>query len=190
MYTIRHNNNACLAVRKIFGIGLFILSTLLFSLSSASAQETTDTISEKLAAAEELYYEGKFNEAVSLVNECLIEKSVQAQDKKTAYKLLANIRLSQENPAAAETDIRQLLAVDPDYTPTIEQETPQFVKLVTEVKAKIKQEQPKKKTWLWIGAGAAAAVAVTTFLIIQGNDDGSEEPIINKPLALPPAWPE
>jgi hypothetical protein len=154
-------------------------------------EQTNQSVQDKLTAAEELYYEGVFDKALILIHACLQDKAIQEAERKSAYKLLANIQLSQENRAAAETGIRNLLAIDPGYMPTIEQETPQFIALVKEVKAKIKQEQTKKKTWLWIGAGAATAAAVAaTYFIIQGGDNGSREEVDERPLALPPDWPD
>jgi hypothetical protein len=176
---------------KVFICYLFSLSAFLFSPFVVTAQETTvQSVQDKLTAAEELYYEGLFNGAITLIDECLLSKSIQLQEQKNAYKLLANIRLAQENRKAAEAGIRKLLILDPEYTPTLEQETPQFVSLISEVKAKIEQEKPKKKTWLWIGAGATAVVAVATYFIIQGHENGEQPPEQDRPLALPPDWPE
>jgi hypothetical protein len=168
---------------------LTICSLLLAPLASHAQNKPITPVQENLTRAEELYYEGSFNEAITLVNECLLRKDIQQGEQKSAYKLLANIRLSQSNKEAAETCIRKLLAIDAIYAPTIEQETPQFVNLVKEVKTKIKQEQKKKKTWLWIGAGATAA-AVATYFIIRNNDNGSRPPTEERPLALPPDWPD
>jgi hypothetical protein len=174
-----------------FILYLIAVAIILFSSSSSNAQETkVKSIQEKLASAEEQYYEGLFTEAVTIINECLLNEGIQKQEQITAYTLLANIRLAQENREAAEAGIRKLLEINPGYMPTIEEETPQYVALVTEVKTKIKQEQPKKKKWLWIGAGATTVVAVATYFIIQGSSNGSQEEGGDLPLALPPAWPE
>jgi len=171
---------------------LIIICFLMLAPLASNAQEQVITpIQDKLTKAEEFYYVGAFNEAVALINACLQNKAIQEGERKSAYKLLANIRLSQADRQAAEAGIRNVLALDPDYMPTIEQETPQFIALVKEVKAKIKQEQKKKKTWLWIGAGAVTAAAVAaTYFIIQGSENGSREEGDKRPLALPPDWPE
>lgn len=167
--------------------GILILSAFM-----AHSQDLTGkSIPEKLGKAEELYYEGFFTDAVTIISECLLNENIKEEEQKQAYKLLANISLAQEKEAEAKNNIRKLLTVDPAYAPTIEQETPQFVNLVNEVKAGMEKEKPKKRTWLYIGAGATTVAAVVTYFIIKGNSSngGNGEEPVEQPLAMPPVWP-
>ncbi len=155
-------------------------------LTAAENQLSTKQINE----AEESYYNGEFEKAIELVNLSLSDPQLQKPDQVKAYTILARIYVAKDELNPAKENIRKILRIDPNYQPTIEQETPIFVSLVSQVK---KEESNKKavpaksgmKKWLLLGAGGAAAAAVIVLVANGGKEKGSE----SNPLPEPPSFP-
>ena len=155
------------------------------------------TCSEKLDIAEEYYYDDAFDEAQALIQVCLNDPALEEAERIRAYTILTRIFLARENIEAAKEIVLKMLAIDPAYQPTIEQETPRYVNLVAEVKkdyqapapvAETTQKSDKlsNKRWLWIGAGGAAAIAIIAVLALGSDDEPTEE----KLLSTPPPFPQ
>lgn len=156
------------------------------------------TCSEKLDIAEEYYYDDAFDEAQALVQDCLNDLSLKKVERIRAYTILARIYLARENPEAAKEFILKIFSLDPAYQPTIEQETPRFVNLVTEAKKEFVVPAPiaesaktsKKKSgkrWLWIGAGTAAVIAI---IAVVASGSKGEKPVQERLLPNPPPFPQ
>ena len=97
-----------------------------------------------------------------------------------------------EEPELAKKAVVSLLQLNPDYQPTIEEESPRYVKLVTETRAEQAQLQAAQESaginpWVWIGAGGVAAAAV--IVIVAGGSGGDEISNTNQPLPAPPVLP-
>ncbi|MGD9898675.1 MAG: tetratricopeptide repeat protein [Calditrichaceae bacterium] len=157
------------------------------------AQESKQACEQMLNAAQTMYYEGRFDEAIDLVKECLKSNDYSIEDQKLAYKIVGQALLAKGYPDTAKGFIRKLLEMEPGYQPTIEDEPPAFVDLVDEVRTEISVQKaepvPEKKSnkkWIWIGAGGA--VLLGTIAIIAGGSSGGDSNG-NKPLASPPDWP-
>jgi len=147
---------------------------------------------EQLNKAEELYYNGEFDSALMLTNQCLQDSSLISENKMKAYIIRARIYLSKNESDSARLNINKILDLNPDYQPTLEQEKPQYVHLVMEIKierAYAEQKSGRKGVgkWVWIGAGTVATAAIIT-LIASGS--GAAKDHTKNSLAEPPPFPE
>lgn len=155
--------------------------------------EPVQVLEAKLQAAEESYYAGDFRQTIDLIKDCLQDPDLTEPTKMKAYAILARTFFTQGDESAAKEVVRKILNSNPDYLPTIEQERPQFISMVEQVR----EEQQSKQTlqantkgginWLWIGAGGVAAAAVIVLIASGGSDGGSAQ---NSSLPSPPPFPE
>jgi len=182
-------------------------STLVFSLifiayqifgpvlSDSAVLFAQDDCAQYLKSAEKNYYAGKFDEAIDLIKLCLRQGQKSPETQFRALKILCQAYLAKDYREAAREVARKLIDLQPDYTPTIEQEPPPFIVLVNEVRAEsgISVEKSsdktsffeKNKSLLWIVGGGAALIGLTAVLAAGGNNKKE-----SKPLAHPPDWPE
>jgi hypothetical protein len=96
-----------------------------------------------------------------------------------------------EQPDMAEKYLIQVLKIDPSYQPTIEEETPQFVNFVAQVRSQYTKPPSKNNKkglmkWMAVGAGAIITVAVVA-VMASGTTPEEEKP--DNPLPEPPAFP-
>lgn len=150
-----------------------------------------NTSTHLLDLAEESYYNGEFEETISLVKQCLADTSLNMENRKRANIILARTYLAMDEQEFAMEAIMNILQLDPTYRPTIEEEKPQYVNLVKEVRAAF--EKPSKETtksdlnkWLYVGASAVAATAI---IIIAGSGKSEEQTPTNS-LPEPPGFPK
>jgi len=169
-------------------VWLVVLSPVLNEHGILNAQQTN--CSKILEQAQNLYYEGKFDESVNLIESCMASEALTEDERRQAYKIMSRVELARGDQEKAKENIRLLLQVDPDYQPTIEQETPTFVQLVeslrseidkSERKAVVQQESKSISKWWYYSAGAVVAGSVY-FLLNNGYDKK------DKPLKTPPPW--
>jgi tetratricopeptide (TPR) repeat protein len=152
--------------------------------------QTDQTISGNLEKAENSYYDGEFNETIKLISLCLKQSNITKEQRSFAYVILSRTFIAMEKVEKAKEFINKILDINPDYLPTIEQETPQFVSLVLLIRKD--REQGIKTTedsgiskWIWIGAGSAITAAV--IILIASADENKEKE--NKDLPEPPEFP-
>ena len=149
--------------------------------------------SERLDQAEESYYNGDLDQAILLARQCSEDKNVSNDIRLHAYKILARSFLIKEDMNSAKNTVLLILQINPEYQATIEEESPNFVKLVDETRAEHTQMAAAEETstinpWIWVGAGGVAATAI--IIMVAGGSSGSEEPTpTNNNLPLPPALP-
>jgi hypothetical protein len=149
---------------------------------------------KKLDLAEENYYDDNFEDAIDLVNQCLQEPSLTESIRLRAYKILARTYLAMDNIQLAKENILKILVLESSYQPTIEQETPGYVNLVTEIRKERAQLAASAvetgiSTWLLIGAGSVAAVAIIALVATGGDDNGNNTSGQPRPLSEPPPFP-
>lgn len=152
----------------------------------------TNTCVSQLNKAEESYYNGQFDEALMLSRQCLQNTSLTPEIRLRAYTILARTFLGRNETDSSRWAINRILDLNPDYQPTIEQEKPQYVHLVTEIKIERAYAEQKKgrkgiNKWIWIGAGTVASAAIIT-LLTSGNGGSKETP--KNTLREPPPFPE
>lgn len=181
-----------------------ILIAVIFFWSQASipvgeikAQTQQQGLCQKLLdEAQQEYYNGNFETTIEIIKRCLIENNITENERFKAYKILAQTYIAKDYSDAAIQVIRKLLEMNPDFTPTIEQEPPQFVNMVAQIKAELAIQKVEKttgterktKTWLWVAAGSAAVIAGIAVILISMQQDAKQEE--EKPsLPEPPEWP-
>lgn len=196
--------NKCLAL-VITCAFLFTMQFDFAAASPAQAQEKCDTA---IPDAEKKYNAGRFDEAISILENCL-PGGFTEKERGKGYRVLALSYVGKDYLEQARMAVKKLLELVPDWEPDPIQDPPQFQRMVEEMKQKMKtqkQEQPpveeeqiieipaepqqlptaKKggsKKFLFIGGGVAVAVALIVALVAGGGGGGNRLP---KPPDLPP----
>jgi len=159
---------------------------------------------KKIDEAEQIFYSGQFSQAESILKEGLQSGELTKEQKSRAYRILGLSYLSRELESQAKDAIKNLIEIVPDYQPNPDQDPPQFIRMVEDVKQqesatgskktaeqqpdelkKIVQEEQKKgknKTWYYVAGGVI--VVVVAAILLSGNGGGSTD---NFPL--PPGRP-
>lgn len=167
-------------------IGVVVFAFLLPSLSPIIAQTQGDC-DEKIKQAEQKFYDGLFDDAISILNNCLKEADISKQDRARAHELLAKVYLGKDYQEQAENAIRKLLDLVPTYTPNPDKDTPTYVALVEKIRSQQPaepqpvDEQKKDKawyenTWVIVGAGVAVVGAVVAVILLTKKEDKKETP--------------
>jgi hypothetical protein len=178
-------------VYLIISLFLFHVITSVYGVTPALQAANPEDCTEKLDQAEDHYYDGEFEITINLVNQCLKQQSLSNEDQLRSYKILARTYLAKDDTILARDNIRIILKLDPAYQPTIEEETPKYVNLVSEVRAEQEQLAASAVTagissWWFIGAGGVAAVAIIAIVASGGDDNqGNEDPSLPKPPDFP-----
>jgi hypothetical protein len=157
-----------------FGIGVIRLAILchLFVAVMARAQHPC---AAALREAEQNYFAGDFDVAISLTLRCLNENELADSTAVQAYRLLAMTYLAKDDSMLAGQAIRNLLQRRTDYAPDPMQEPPSFVNLVDRIKQQLSESQrpeqtrratanAKKSLKPWAAGGVLAGVAILVVL--------------------------
>jgi hypothetical protein len=152
-----------------------------------------NSCAEKLEKAEEHYYDGEFDQTLQLVNQCLQNQSLPKVEQIRSYTILAKTYLAKNDTVRTKDNVRIILKLDPNYQPTIEEETPRYVALVESVKKEEKhtllaEESSGISPWWYIGAGGVAAVAIIA--LVASWNSGSDNQKTDTSLPDPPDFPE
>lgn len=166
------------------------ITNMLPNSSTSLLASVKQSYRNQLNLAEENYYEGKFDEAIELINQCLQDSLIDWRHKIHAYTIITRSYLAKNELENAKKSMLKILELDRTYQPTIEEETPQYVNLFSEVKKEQQQSEVKPvKTgihkWIWIGAGSIAAI---TFIAVISGGSG-ENSTQNSTLPEPPYFP-
>lgn len=176
-----------------------IVLTLLFQPLGGVFAQAKGVCEERLKEAEKKFYDGFFDDAIILLNQCLKEPNLAQQERAKTHELLAKVYLGKDYLDQAENALKKLLELVPTYTPNPERDTPTFIALVDKVKAEQPTQEPKKaepsekkedkapwytNTWVLVGAGVAVAGGATVLLL-----SGKKETEQVNPLPSPPGLP-
>ncbi len=170
---------------------IVFISGVLFPLFSQTSQ---DDCQQQLAESQKMFYEGRFDAAMDLVNHCL-ETSIPREQRIDAYRLLVEIYLGKSYRDNAKKTARELLELSPNFETNQETHSPALMELLAEVRREMEIEEAKKtealppptsqkksiKKWLYIGGGAVVTGVVLAVLL-----NGGEEPTV---LPEPPVFP-
>jgi hypothetical protein len=172
------------------GKKIILLIAILFILPMMGMEQTVcgqEKCAKDLDEAEQKYYGGKFDDAITQASRCLDEGGLGEPERLRAYKLIGLAYIAKDYLEQAKSAVANLLALVPSYEPDPNQDPPQFTNMVNELKQALarqqKQEepppvqppaiQPEKKSgskkWLWFGGGAAAITAAL-IVAVSGND--------------------
>ncbi len=161
-------------------IGVIIFGFFLPTLAPIMAQ-TQNVCDEKIKQAEQKFYDGLFDDAIALLNNCLKESSVTKQERARAHELLAKVYLGKDYQEQAENAIRKLLELVPTYAPNPDKDTPTYVALVEKIRSQ-QPEEPQatdeqkndkawyENTWVIVGAGVAVVGAVVAVLLLTKEE--------------------
>jgi hypothetical protein len=142
---------------------MFLLFFQPFAVPEAPAQRKCEA---ELADAREKFFAVNFDDAKTLVEQCLNKSGLSKAERKQAYELLAEIYIGNKDTVQAKIAIQELLKVDPEYKPP-ENAHPLFIRFVNEAK---KPKNGNHKKWLWIGAGSLAAAGVIAAILSREDD--------------------
>ncbi len=166
------------------GIGAIIAWTLVVVLIlhpvAGAVAQIKGGCEENINEAEKKFYDGFFDDAINILNQCLAEKDITIQQKARVHELLAKTYLGKDYLDQAENTIRKLLELVPTYTANPERDTPTFIELVQKVKSEGKKEEVEKKawyknTWVWIAAGGVVVAVIAVVIISSGNEEDKKE---------------
>jgi tetratricopeptide (TPR) repeat protein len=180
-----------------------IIIALLFQPVTGVVAQVKGVCEERLKEAEKNFYDGLFDDAITLLNQCLKEPNIAQQERAKTHELLAKVYLGKDYLDQAENALKKLLELVPTYAPNPERDTPTFITLVE----KVKSEQPKvaeqskkpepaekkedKGAWYtntWVLVGAGVAVAGGAALLLLGGKKDTNGGQVN-PLPAPPDLP-
>ena len=201
--------NKCLAL-VITCAFLFTMQFDFAAASPAQAQEKCDTA---IPDAEKKYNAGRFDEAISILENCL-PGGFTEKERGKGYRVLALSYVGKDYLEQARMAVKKLLELVPDWEPDPIQDPPQFQRMVEEMKQKMKtqkQEQPPVeeeqlieipaehpqqlptarkgggKKFLFIGGWVAIAGALVVALVAGGSGDGGGSG--SNRLPFPPPLP-
>ena len=177
---------------------VFKLITLILLLQSFSGFFNADiglfaqinqTCEENLEKADDAYYDSEFDEALRLIGLCLNQSDISNIHRSLAYTVFARTLMAMGESEKAKDYIGKILEINPDYEPTIEEETPKYVNMVSLVRKKIEQQKQIEEesgisSWVWIGAGGVVAAVTVIALISSGEEEKKDDP-----LPEPPEFP-
>jgi len=112
----------------------------IFGLFAIATAQSPSTCEKEIAQAREKYYAGEFDAAIELLKACLRQGGLVNHQRLQAYQYLAQAYLAKDYFDEAETQIRNMIELEPDYYPDLEQEPPNFVQLVAKVKEKMGED--------------------------------------------------
>ena len=149
-----------------------------------------------LKEADQKTYNGLFDEALELVDQCLSQPGVADSTKAWALRLKALAYEGKNYVGQAKDTIRELLRLAPNYEADQVQDPPSFRELVAQVRTEVQsppaQPAPSKKRsgamkWILIGGGAAGAAVIAAAVL--GNGGGNAVVPPPDPLPDPPVLP-
>ena len=193
LYFNRMVINKCLALVIICAF----LFTMHFDFAAASPAQVREKCDTAIPDAEQKYNTGRFDEAISILENCLPGDFTEKK-RGEAYRVLALAYVGKDYLEQARKAVKKLLELVPDWEPDPIQDPPQFQRMVEEMKQTMetqKQEQPpveeeqiieipaepqqlptaKKggsRKFLFIGGGVAVAGALVIALAAGGGGDG------------------
>ena len=173
---------------KKFLIYALLTAFVLLQLSEPLfALQKTDSIDQQLKQARSDYYEGKFEQAQQTVLTLLKEARLNNDQQFEALIILAEIRHALNDEPGARKIIKRILAIRPDYNPSIKEEPPSFVALVQDERQQLSPPKTaiyrKKNFWFISGAALIGTIGI---LLLGGKENRQKSQI----LPEPPNWPE
>ena len=191
---INRNNSHIATLTLVLSVIYLQISTIPISKEILLYAQNSQFSSHQIDKAEENYFNSNFEEAIKIINECLNDPLLSKTDQVRAYTILARISLVKNDLDITKKFIRNILKIEPNYQPTIEQETPKYVNLVAEVKKEelplpTKESKTSRKKWLYIGAGGVSAAVIIILLTHKKNDDEKGNGENNHSLPEPPNFP-
>lgn len=126
---LRPNYTACLLVT----VGLFLGTT-----QRATAQVSCEDVTQR---AEASYFDGRLDDTILMLDECLKSGQLEGEAEERAYLLLGRAYFAKNLELEAETALRELLERVPNYQPDPVRDNPPFRTMVARVREMMEDEQ-------------------------------------------------
>jgi len=189
-------------LKRMSVVALAFVSLLLFQLQLAELAQAQEGCQAKLLQAENDYRNGRFDEALTLVNECMTKGDPNEADRQRALKLQILIYIAKDYIEQAKAAISKLLDLVPQYKPDPDQDPPAYIQIFEKVKSEREagaagKAEPKKEVkskkrgsakWLLIGGGVVVA-GVGAAVALGGGGGGTTPPPTSQQLPTPPPLP-
>ncbi len=170
-----------------------IIFTLFFchvlDLSSELYAQTGSNCEMELIEAEEKYTNGKFDEAMNIVQKCLNKEDISEVNEKRGLKLIVKIHLAKNDDKEAKNTVLILLEKFPDFKPDLISDLPEFRNLVEQTKLEMENQEKTgwwEENWYYV-AGGSALVGATLYFILEPDDTKPEQQ--DKLPGLGDIWP-
>lgn len=198
---------------------LMLLVLLASGAYNAQAQDTEADCSSALTEAETAYFNGAFDQTLTLLQPCIDDASYSSDQAQRAFTLLGRTHFVLGNTDDARSAIESLYLLNPRYTPP-SQLPPNFVSFISSVRndmvreGKFREDEPvvtppvaeieepeiqdetqaaqkqkRRKRLALFGGGAAIAVAGVTTAILLGGNTSNPTNPPSSDWPLPPGRP-
>lgn len=186
---------------------LVALTFIVACMPMYGAVAQTGECEQAVADAQARYVEGRFDEVISTLSECLHRDDVLVTEAVAAYRLVALAYIRKGEVEEARLAIIQLLHRNPGYEPDRIRDIPSYVALVNLMKQDLQLEAESdavmnepltpteqagvSRSWFqsnkgWIlASGSAALVGVVLALTVNGGGGNGGASSLPPPPALP-----
>jgi len=184
---------------------LALMGLLLFLPLSVEVVQAQQDCPAKLQQAESEYTNGRFDEAIDLLSECVNKGKLSRAEEQRALKLLGLAFLAKDYVDQAKNTIRKLLELVPGYEPDPDQDPPVFTNMIKQMKEEARRKEQEKKPvepapkktevkkkgdgakWLLIGGLVVAAGGGAVLALGGGGGGGTTPPppVLPEPPRLP-----
>ena len=120
-----------------------VAALFLFDVEQSTAQNTANC-DQEMTQANDLYALGRFDEAISFIQQCLDKSGISEDQRRSAYRIIGLSYIGKGLEGDAKDSVRRLLALAPNYTPDPVLDPPDFVSLVNELKAEMQGSAPNQ----------------------------------------------
>jgi|GEM_PF-1254415 len=145
--------------RIIFSLCFFAACFLISPQQSIAQVSNCD---QEMKEATDLYALGRFDETITLIDQCLDKQGVADEQRRAAYRLKGLSYIGKGLEGDAKASVRRLLALVPDYQPDPVLDPPDFVSMVDEVKSEME------------GSGQPSPATTSEPRVIRSNDVGPD----------------
>jgi len=117
-----------------------LLATLLLVVSPDAFAQPRDKCAEERADAKNFYLEGQFDEAIRLLQACLVREELFVDEAVQVYRLMGLAAINKGDLEQAQQAIRDLLQRVPSYEADPIQDPPSYMTLVAVVRQEVAAE--------------------------------------------------
>lgn len=119
---------------------IILLSIALGNLTLPAQAQPREKCVQERAEADRQYLDGRFEEAIQLLQRCLDRETLFSNEAVDVYRLLALAYMNGDDLVQAQHAVRSLLEVVPDYEPDPIQDPPSYRAMVTVVQQEMQAQ--------------------------------------------------
>jgi len=117
-----------------------LLATLLLVVSPDAFAQPREKCAQERADAEKFYLEGQFDEAIRLLQACIVREELFVDEAVQVYRLMGLAAINKGDLEQAQQAIRELLQIVPAYEADPIQDPPSYTTLVAVVRQEVAAE--------------------------------------------------